>query len=489
MGRPPGYQWQPLGLDTDPVPGDPQALTTEAQHLASIAHTITGQIAAMHKIASDTTETGLHATKIRSTALSLAGSLQAVAGRYAKVSSALTAWIPELEQAQALSLRALNEAELPYAKLHQSVTLPSGSHLTAAQKQEIADHNQSMQRAQDQLDAAKALLTKAITLRDTEAARCAAKINQASNDSLIDHTSFLGSILGAAEGAFDDVERAVGHVAKALKDVCLVLEVVAAGLALVALACTGVGILLEAAFFLTGAALLLRTLLAVTGNGSWTDVITDAAALLTLGIGGGISGLGGLVGRAGKTIDGAVEIGDQLVGAERAASLSGRAAASISRFSDAMVSSRIVPNALAKPLTVLARNLNDFNEGMRPLVSGVVKEAEETSSWSRIFAGGEEPAKYAVQMRMLLSRFPDSPEIAQLGARFSQQLNWIRAVVGAGSAFAVVPPAASGFQYYDASGQQHQAWHFAPWEKLEDRLTIPPVTFRWGFERVASTVG
>jgi small-conductance mechanosensitive channel len=174
MGRPPGYQWQPLGLDTDPVPGDPQAISTEAAHLASVARTITGQIAAMRKIASDDTEVGQHAEKIRTTARSLAGSLQAVATRYAKVSSALSGWVPELEQAQSLSIRALNEAEAPYAQLSRAVLLPSGPDLTAAQKQEIASYHTSIQRAQDQLDTAKALLTRATNLRDTQGAHYAA---------------------------------------------------------------------------------------------------------------------------------------------------------------------------------------------------------------------------------------------------------------------------------------------------------------------------
>ena len=165
MGRPPGYQWQPLGLDTDPVPGDPQAISQEATHLASVGRMITGQIAALREIGSDNTEVGQHAEKIRAAALSLASSLQAVATRYAKVSSALSGWVPELEQAQSLSIRALNEAEAPYAKLHQTVTLPSGSNLTAAQKEEIAAYHASVQRAQDQLDAAMALLTRATTSR------------------------------------------------------------------------------------------------------------------------------------------------------------------------------------------------------------------------------------------------------------------------------------------------------------------------------------
>jgi hypothetical protein len=113
MGRPPGYQWQPLGLDGDPVPGDPQAISQAAAHLASVARTVDGQVAALRKIASDGTEIGQHADKIRITARSLMGSLQAAATRYGQVSSALSGWVPDLEEAQSLSVRALALAEGP----------------------------------------------------------------------------------------------------------------------------------------------------------------------------------------------------------------------------------------------------------------------------------------------------------------------------------------------------------------------------------------
>ncbi|MBV9448193.1 MAG: hypothetical protein JO345_20100 [Streptosporangiaceae bacterium] len=286
MGRPPGYQWQPLGLDTDPVPGDPQAVSAEAAHLASVARTIAGQVTAMRKIASDNTEKGQHADKIRSEALSLAGSLQAVAARYQKVSSALSGWVPELEQAQALSLRALNEAEVPYAKLHRSVMLPSDPNLTAIQKQEIADYHSSIRNAEDQLDAAKALLTRATTLRDTHAAYYAAKINQASNDSLTDHESLWGEIVG-------HIDHWVGDVAWAIKDVSTVLEVAAtiAGVLAFVIAqfIPGLDVVVDAlvlgAFVATAFAAEGREVLALTGNGAWRDFAFDAVALASFGVG------------------------------------------------------------------------------------------------------------------------------------------------------------------------------------------------------------
>jgi len=286
MGRPPGYQWQPLGLDTDPVPGDPQAVSAEAAHLASVARTVTGQIATLRRIASDTTETGQHADKIRAAALALAGSLQAVATRYARVSSALAGWAPELEQAQALSIRALDEAESPYARLSQAALLPAGPGLTAAQKQEIAAYHASEQRAQDQLAAARALLTRATTLRDTQAAYYAAKISQASDDSLTDHESLWGEITSG----FDHL---VGDVTWEIKDVCTVLEVAATAAGILAFVIAQfipgldvlVDVLVAGALLATGIAAGGRAVLALSGHGSWRDFALDAIALASFGTG------------------------------------------------------------------------------------------------------------------------------------------------------------------------------------------------------------
>jgi hypothetical protein len=461
MGRPPGYQWQPLGLDADPVPGDPQAIRAEAAHLKQVASTINGQIAAMRKIASDNTETGQHAEKIRSTALDLAGSLQKVATRYTAVSSALSGWVPELEQAQALSIRALNQAEAPHATLTQAVILPAGPALTAAQEQEIASYHASMQRAHDQLVAAKALLTRAVDLRDTKGAHYAAKINQASDDSLADHESLWG-----------DITHAIASCAWIIKDACTVLELVAAACAIAALCLTGVGWLLVAAFVLTGMALLGRTLLAATGNGSWTDVAVDTVALLTLGVGGGVSGTGGLVGRAGKTLDEAVQVGDRLVTAERAASISGRASSVLARVAAAIDDSPVIPDALARPFASAARTFGDFNETMRPLASAMVKDAEQESAWARIFSGGEDPANYVVRMRMLLDRFPGNPEIGQLSGKFSGEVRLLRGVVGTGVASTVISTTGNGvFPVYGPTGPPSQPYQIGPWDRLEQATT------------------
>jgi hypothetical protein len=298
MGRPAGYEWRPLGLDSDPVPGDPARIREEARHLASVAAEITAQVAALRQISADGTEVGQHADKIRSEAGDVAGQLEKVVGRYQKVSSALNAWAPELEQAQALSIQALNQAEGPYQQVNQTVALPSGPKLTAQQQQGITDYHNAMNKAQGELSAAQAVLTRATNLRDSAGQTAANAINNASNDGMRDHHSLFGSIFGSITGAFSFV---VHHWSQIVADVCTVLEVVATVLAIAAFILAqfipGVDALVDAlvltGMIATGAALGGRIALAVTGHGSWLDVGLDAFALLTFGAGrlaGGMAG-------------------------------------------------------------------------------------------------------------------------------------------------------------------------------------------------------
>jgi hypothetical protein len=275
VGRPPGYQWRPLGLDTDPVPGDPARVSEEAAHLAAVAKQISDQVAALRKIGAggvDAVLTGQYADKIHSSASDLADQLDKVVGRYQKVSSALNGWIPDLERAQAMSIQALNQAEGPYKQVNQAVVLPSGSNLTAQQKQDVQNYHNSMRQAQGALDAATALLNRATSLRDSSASYHAGLIGKAIDDAVKDSW-------------WDQFKEWVDHYAWLIKDICTVLEIAAAVLAVLALIFTGVGWILLLGIGLTALALIGRSLLAATGNGSWFDVSLDAFALLTFGAG------------------------------------------------------------------------------------------------------------------------------------------------------------------------------------------------------------
>jgi hypothetical protein len=330
VGRPPGYQWQPLGLDADPVPGDPVRIGQEAAHLATVASQISGQVAALRKIGAggaDGALKGQYADKIHSSANDLAGQLDKVVGRYQKVSSALEGWRPDLEQAQSMSLQALDQAEGPYKKLNQTVVLPSGSNLTAQQKQDVQNYHNSMKAAQGELDAAKALLAKATSLRDSSASHHAGLINKAIDDSMKDSwwdsfTSWVGDVWG-------DFSHLIGKISWLIGDICTVLEVLATVAAIVAFVLAqfvpGVDVLVDtivaAAFWGTLAAAGGRFLLASTGNGSWWDFAVDAFSCLTFGLGrflgAGLKSVSAATQTVGKTMM-ATELSQEALGGAKA---------------------------------------------------------------------------------------------------------------------------------------------------------------------------
>jgi len=274
MGRPPDYQWRPLGLDIDPVPGDPTRIGQEISHLAAVAREVSDQVAALRQIGGASDLQGKYADKVRSKAKEVADDLDKVVGRYQKVSSALSSYLPDLEHAQAMSLQALSQAEGPNQQLTtlQGQTVPSGSNLTTQQQQQITTHQTALKQATDGLNAAKALLTKATTLRDNSASYHAGKIRSAINDAMKDSWW---------DGVKDWVDKNAGWI----KDLCTLLEVIATILAIIALCCTGVGILVIIGAAVTALALMGRILLAMAGDGSWFDVAMDVIALASFGAG------------------------------------------------------------------------------------------------------------------------------------------------------------------------------------------------------------
>lgn len=280
MGRP--YDWSPLGLDRDPVPGDPAAVSAESRRLGKTADELRAQISMLRKISSDSTLKGQYAGTLRAHAQQLSQDLGKVLTRYEQVAAATGTWSGELSDAQAASLTALRMAEGPYDQLRrmQAPQAPP-SHASSAAKQQYAADKQQYQSAESSAKSAMAsaqrMLGEATGKRDAAGARTAKKIGDASHDALSD--SFwdqFKQMIGSVAGHLKLVATIIGYVAT----VCAILAVVLTGpLALVFLFAVG-GLLLTE--------LGIHTLLAATGNGSWLDVGLDIVALATLGYGGAL---------------------------------------------------------------------------------------------------------------------------------------------------------------------------------------------------------
>jgi hypothetical protein len=455
MGRPADYEWTPLGLDTDPVPGDPASIGQESQHLAAVAKQISSQVDALRKIANDNVECGKHAEVIRSSANDLADQLDKVVGRYQKVSSALSGWIPELEQAQSMSVQALDQAEGPYKQLNQTVALPAGSSLTAQQAQAVQSYHTAMNKAQNELDTAKALLTRATTLRDNSASHYAGLINSACDD-------------GMKDSWWDQFKDWVSQYAGIIKDICTVLEYIATILAVIALFIPGLDIIVILGIAVTALALLGRTLLAATGNGSWFDVALDAFALVTFG--------GGKI--AGKLMAGTLEttedVARSLIQTERDSSLLGKAGNLLGKASDLVEGSSVLKSAAAgldhlglgkaaealtgmagkaagaldKASVTLLEKASPSLETTLKTVSEEVKPLE-----TALYGGEEESLTMARKMTAIAARFPESTEITQLSGKFNTLLNMQRGLFGAANAADQGDKWAGGFSWYGQSGE------------------------------------
>ena len=430
MGRPPGYQWEPLGLDSDPVPGDPGRISQEAAHLASVAKEISDQVSRLHTMAAggaDGALKGQYADTIHSSSKDLADELDKVVGRYQKVSAALNNWIPDLEQAQKMSLQALNDAEGPAKKLNQTVALPSGDNLTAQQKQDVQNYHTAMKQAQGALDAAKALLGKATTLRDNSASHYASVIHSACDDSMKDSW-------------WDSFKEWVSQYSGIIKDICQVLEVVATVLAIVALFIPGLDIiaaLLWIGFGLTALALVGRVMLAATGNGSWLDVALDAFALVTFGLGKAASG--GLK----ATAEATEALGKNAVTAERTAMVE-RALVRLASQDDTLSmgsKARVLLKFISGSVPKLSPGLAKF-EGKLPLLTRIALKV----------GGNSEDAENVRTVLGAALRFQDDAAIAS-SATSGKALTAILGL-NAGATFTagVGAPLLGGLEVYNADG-------------------------------------
>lgn len=113
------YDWTPLGLDSDPVPGNPEVVSAESRRLVQTVQELRGQITMLQRIASDTTLKGQYAGALRAHAQQLSQDLGKVASRYESVAEATGEWSGDLAETQATSLTALRMAENPYEQLRR----------------------------------------------------------------------------------------------------------------------------------------------------------------------------------------------------------------------------------------------------------------------------------------------------------------------------------------------------------------------------------
>ncbi|MGW3892394.1 hypothetical protein ACWD69_27245 [Micromonospora chokoriensis] len=189
MTRPGDAEWSVLQVDSDPVPGDPESfdeITRAYQELSTTTREAHDLLASGGQVQLGQ---GKAMEAFRDLIGKLPGRLDRMANSYAAAADAYVRYLPSLEEAQAMSLRALDQArqaagdqsaaQAAVASAQAAITALGGDPAAdQAAKDRASDDDAAAQKraadAQQAIDQAKALLGQATALRD-QAARTAAQ--------------------------------------------------------------------------------------------------------------------------------------------------------------------------------------------------------------------------------------------------------------------------------------------------------------------------
>ncbi|MFD9329432.1 putative T7SS-secreted protein [Streptomyces sp. NPDC060065] len=229
--------WSPLA-ESDPVPGDPDAIRDEADRLAKIGETLERQVAKLRQLGKDENIKGKYADALHDEASELSGRLEKTKGRYTKVGGHLNKWADELEYAQREAKKALDKAK-------------------------------ANEKDEDVLKEAKEQLRGATSHSYTHGLTAGRLILQAIDDAVED-------------SAWDDLVGWTKEHAEGFKLFLDVLSWIGTIAAIVALFIPGLNLLVLGLGLLVVAG---RFLLVKAGESTWMDLAFDAFGLLTMGAG------------------------------------------------------------------------------------------------------------------------------------------------------------------------------------------------------------
>ncbi|MDG9708060.1 hypothetical protein [Streptomyces sp. DH10] len=245
--------WHPLA-DSDPVPGDPEEIRAEVKHMISVAKSLRAQAKDLTRIRDDDELKGKYAGKLREESGDLEKHLREVASRYERVHGFLSKWATELEDFQTSADNILTNAKREQEEVD-----------AAKKKAESSGDSPPKSSSEDPLKDYRTQLERVKGHRDERAGYYAKEIGTEIKDIIKDSWW---------EGVVDYVKIAID-----------VLSWTATIIGIVALFITPVGWVAMVATVATALVMGGHVLLAITGDGSWMDVATDAFSLVTMGMG------------------------------------------------------------------------------------------------------------------------------------------------------------------------------------------------------------
>lgn len=384
MSTRPG-EWHLLGVDSDPLPGDPYAVTQEVTHYTDTAAAIRDQVARLKTMAEgDNQLVGKYAPELQKSADELREKLEKTQGRFDTVAEQLKIWQPVLDAGRTQTGTYLQDAVNAQADVdnHKAPDTPVDPTDTAAVDADKL-RSRRLEAAQGELAAVKRRYDTYMTHVSSTAKSVADAIDDASHDKLKNHR-------------FDGLRKWVHDHADLLKFIADVLTFIATVLIVAVLLLSNpAGWLIIVAMIATGLAMVIHTTLAAQGDGSWVDVALDAFALLTMG-GGATASLLARGARSTRLVLAGFE--------EGSAAFSRATAAARTAFSEAGLFSKA--GVWLREANPIARTLTGMSEYGKAFMETVGREVPESvSALSRLSFGEKEAAGLYKDIGLLKGKY------------------------------------------------------------------------------------
>lgn len=285
MSRP--YDWAPLAA-SDPVPGEEAEIRAMAKRYRDFAADLEDQAAILTRL-SQSEEWDCDAGRaFGATAGEIAGQLRRTTGRYQSVGEALNTYATGLAQAQQQADAALQEAKQAESdvKAKQAAAVASGTPTPAPAPDDSGDA--AMFEA---LSGPRSKMQRAIEHRDDAGRQSADRIREAiDQDGLGD--SWWDKVKDWTAKNWDSFMAWVHEHAERINQIADVLGWISTALTIAGTVIAFIPVVnaLAPAFFAVGAgltaiSLILHTMTALSGDGSWVAVGLDVVGLVTFGYG------------------------------------------------------------------------------------------------------------------------------------------------------------------------------------------------------------
>jgi hypothetical protein len=270
--------WTPLA-ESDPLPGDPEAILDEAIRLRRLGFDIRDQIASLRRIAANPDLVGKSVDALRASAGEIVVGLEKALGRHEQTADILSAWHGQLIRLQGATLKPLEEAHEAQrirarAETDYGSAIPIG--MAGPGPGAMLDYQTAVERADALLVQAKRALYQILEEHRRLDREFAHLIDEATDDD-------------AEDGRWDNFKDWVDRNKKWIHGLTEALGIIGATAALAALVIAGVGLALPAVTALAVgtavASLVGHTTLASAGHASKFDIGLDVFALATFGAG------------------------------------------------------------------------------------------------------------------------------------------------------------------------------------------------------------